>query len=123
MKIAGWTAVAAMGLVLSCAPPPRLEDAFYGAWTGVLDTPEPVEIELVISDRREARVHTRLVGWSRSFETLRPSVLRIEGESLHLRFLQPEGEFDGRLSLPGRIDGVWSQGARRMPVSLYRHER
>jgi hypothetical protein len=96
------------------------EDVFTGTWTGVLDTPEPVRVALVIEPGRRAWVTSSLVGLEQDAATLTPSSLRIEGQAIRVGFRQISGVFEGRLTLPDRIDGVWRQAGSRTPVSLYR---
>lgn len=120
MTIRPWLTAGMVATVLAAAPAARSQSAFAGAWTGVLETSEPVWVELVFEPGPRARVKTRPVNQAFGGDRLKPSALRIEGDTLHMEFRQISGVFEGRLTNSGRIDGVWRQSDESVRVSLYR---
>jgi len=120
MTIRPWLAAGLAVTVLAVAPAAWSQPAFAGAWTGVLQTAEPVWVELVFEPGPRARVKTRPVNQARGGDRLKPSALRIEGDTVHIEFRQISGVFEGRLTNSGRIDGVWRQPDETVRVSLYR---
>jgi hypothetical protein len=122
MTIRPWLAAGLSVTALAVAPAAwsQAQPAFAGAWTGVLETSEPVWVELVFEPGPRARVKTRPVNQALGGERLKPSALRIEGDTVHIEFRQISGVFEGRLTNSGRIDGVWRQPDETVRVSLYR---
>ena len=113
------------------APPPLVERAeqaraLLGAWHGAISAgAQHIEVDVQFSNHEEQLVGTLDVRQ----QALRGSPLRdirFDGKRLSFQIVLPNGQsihFEGVLEDEGKVAGIFTQGAARLPFSLARGER